>query len=539
MNNSKPKVKLNGLKPVKMLPENSELGHHSQAHHNHHTSRPSQHSHEAHVLKDFRSRTHLQVDSKKDTLKSAPHSAINPVIKNYERKLLISDPELAKESEESKKVPGLLNKIFNFSKKSEANILNNLPKLDSQDSEYSPERKNLNSIGSIFSGDSENSYGIQRVFKKSVVLMVVDILAFIVFAFLSTKFFSIFLPLAVLSMLFAGILGILFFVILADRSYLFISLGVKALSLFAIYSLIGEGFSTITFLGVLTIILFIYLAYSELEKYQISSRLFSISHVAIESIRVLTTALILILTLGLFNSAISLGSEKFLKQSFLDNQLIMDNLIIGKGKISLNYFFMEGNFVYSDEDMVVRNGAKKATIRSFLTENYKSPEVLTELETKEIQNLCLANKQTQICSQKLNDAKDKKLEEWKKETYPELNEYKLDTIMTKDIFEVVSTAYYIKQIQDFENTEGDLSDAHDGKSKASSIAKTFADFQIMPIDTVIPGMIAVTVLVVLMLFKFVLHWLIMLGLMIIWGILKVSGFVRIDVENVEAEVVSI
>lgn len=404
-------------------------------------------------------------------------------------------------------------------------------------------QSNPNSVAAMLSGNSEEYSGVGRVFRKSIIGAVFFLVSLIFLIIISINWFNFSIFLNIIGLIFFVSITNIFFIIVADRSYIWLSIFLQFLTLIFSFSLLGQGFSNITlFLSFLSSLL-TFLAYIELEKNQLSSRLFSISQITAESSRILLTVVILITVLGIFNSILSEGkngdrysSIPFIQRVFLKNKFIMDNIIIGNNKtLSLNRFVMGGK-LYKDSgsnkilyDVSTKNGiiAKQATFEVFLEFNYKSNFVLTDKEIDDIQlSSCEGDVTTSDCQQKITTEKRRKLEEFKNERYSSL-EYELDTPLTVENLSKIAIEYYSFRINDLENPQD---------KENSPIPENLL---IIPLNQIIIALISISILILLFIFKFLLGFLSFISTWIIWKILILTGLVQIDIETVEAEIVSI
>ncbi|MEI6729089.1 MAG: hypothetical protein WCK98_05600 [bacterium] len=403
---------------------------------------------------------------------------------------------------------------------------------------------NPNSIGSIFRKDRNEITGVNRVFKKSMSLLSVFLFSFLALIIISLNWFSTSIIVSLALFVFFVAISNIFYIIVADRSYVWLSLLGEFLLIIIASSFTGQGFTAITLLSGLLIILFTYLAYTELEKVQLSSRLFSISQITQESTRILMTSATIVIALGVFNGIISEGvvngknegSGPFINHVVLKSKFIMENVIIGKNKtLSINRYLMDGKLyresggdkIFYDVSTKTGTTSKQATFAIFLENNYKNPTLISEKESEDFKATnCSGDVNSPACDQLLQDEKNKRLKEWKDEAYGNIP-LTLDTKLDKNSFALVSQQFYLNRINDFENAKGG-----DNNLVPESLL-------IVPLKTLIPAMIAIGVFVILYLFRFLFAWFILFTTWIIWKILNIFGFVQIDVETVEAEIVSI
>jgi hypothetical protein len=401
-------------------------------------------------------------------------------------------------------------------------------------SQYKPEA-NPNSFSSIFNKDHQEVFGIQRVFRKSIIFLILHLLSFGLLSFVGLNVFT--LPILVSLIVAIGYVVItnIFYIIVADRSYVWLSLLGQAVLLLITHAFVGLSFGRVTLVFTILITLFTYFAYSELEKIQLSSRLFSISHITTESIRILITVIILVLSLGVFNKALSQGSENFINEAFLEKPFVLKNIVVGRYKtLSLNRYIMKGKF-YIESNAVKSDLVKPASgatfvFADFLTQNYRPSELLlTEERKDEILNSC-DKKVVKNCDSLLVQERQLNLENWRKEAYANLP-YTLDTELTPARFELVSKEFYINEIKKL--------NSDNANQAGSDITDTLSKYLIVPRSYIIPAFVALVLFILLTLVKAILQLIIFWFTFIVWKILVWVGFAKINIEKVEAEIVSI
>ncbi len=391
---------------------------------------------------------------------------------------------------------------------------------------------NLNSFSSIFNQDSAKIAGVKRVFKKSVSMMVISFVLFSVLAFLSLSLFSINPVWVILLQIFFVTFANIFYIVVADRSYIWISLGLQALIFLTAHSFIGQGFTIPTFISIVIIILLIYFGYTDVEKTQLSSRLFSINQITSDSVRMLSVAVSVILAIGTFNSILSSGNEGFLRDTIFENQFIVDHVIIGENLPGLNWLLLNGTRSFQGADDIIQAAGipeedpdSNLNLLSFIRSNYSlrnGEPIITEAE---ISNLRL---DPSVDSEE-EEAKliRERAEEFRQEVYPRLP-YNLDTILDSEKFKRVVEETYVYMVNDFD--EGN----NDNLPFLGNV-----ELPLLPRGLILPGSLAMFVFITSMLLNYILRLFINLTTSIIWFILRKFDFARIDVENVEAEVVTI
>lgn len=374
---------------------------------------------------------------------------------------------------------------------------------------------NPNSFGSIFTREHQEISGIQRVFKKSIAFLIINLILFALLCLVSLNLVSLPISFVATVAVFYIVSSCLFYIILADRSYLWLNIFGTIILLLLTHSFLGLGFTTPTIFIIVFVGILIFSAYSELEKIQLGSRLFFISHIASESIRILSTVVALVLSLGLFNSMVSAGAEQYVEKNILSSSLIVDNILIGNNpSVSLNRVFMKGSSLFGSENT-------KYTFRDFLEYNYKGGKAIL---SKEEANAIVISCQSQLdstsatCAKAIQIEEDKRILEWRDEVYPKLT-YELDTLITEVEFREIINSHYLYLIKDFSQyNNGVIS---------------------IPSRYIVPGIFALVLFGALLVAKFLLGFLAYILIWVVWRILRWVGFVKIEVEAVEAEIVSI
>jgi hypothetical protein len=287
-----------------------------------------------------------------------------------------------------------------------------------------------------------------------------------------------------------------------------------------------------TFVGLAMIVLLIYLGYTDVEKTQLSSRLFSINHITSDSVRMLSTAVSLVLALGMFNSILSAGNEDFLREEVFENEFVVDHVIVGDILPGLNWFLLDGsrNFQNVDDlaraaDLPEEDPDSNLNFLSFLVDNYSlrsGESIITDDELGDLK----FDKTADLEAEREKIIREK-AEEFRQEAYDRLP-YNLDTILTSEKYERVTEETYVYMINNFDEGNSDtlpfLNDT---------------EIPMLPRNLILPGSLAMLVFIASLLLNYVLRFLINFVTSVTWFILKKFDFARIDVENVEAEVVTI
>lgn len=373
------------------------------------------------------------------------------------------------------------------------------------------------SFSSVFNSDQSQTKGVKRVFQKSIFAMIFNLCAFGLLAFSGVSLFSIPVWLVAIFAISYVVSSHIFFIIVADRSYVWLSLVGSLILLLLVYGFIGQSFNPISLIFTFLTGLLIYLAYTELEKSQLSSRLFSVGQVTTEANRILATVTFLVLTLGLFNHLTSSGFDNFFRKEVLNNEYIFRSLILGDSDsrgFGLNRFVVNGSTKYGE-------GNTTATLANFLVDNYKdSKPVITEAEQNQIIQTCQIASIGAECGNAALEERNKRLDAWRKERYPTFN-YPLSTIIDGPKYTELTKLYYSNIIRDF--SQGDSSNS----------------FVIIPRSQILPALVCILFFIILTFLRPIFAYLTYLFTLLMWQFLKTIGVVRIDVETVEAEIVSI
>lgn len=389
---------------------------------------------------------------------------------------------------------------------------------------------NLNSFSSIFNKDSSSITGVKRVFKKSLAMMVLSFLSFAFLSFLSLHLFSIdLLWILVLQIIFITTTNI-FYIVVADRSYVIIGLGLQALAFITAHSFIGQGFSIPTFFVLFVAITLIYFSYSDVEKTQLSSRLFSINHITSDSVRMLGTTVSLVLAIGMFNSALSAGSETFLREEVFNNNFVSEYIIIGDILPGINKLFLgEVDQFKSADEMILRaslpeeDPESNLNLYTFIYYNYfirGGNSIFSDKEASDLRLDSSINFKTEV-----DRISRERAEDFRQEVYKRLP-YNLDTVLSKDKYKQVLEETYVYIATKFE-------------SGSNASLSEITNIPLIPRNYILPGSLAIIVFALSFMVNFVLRYIVHFITSLLWFVLRKFDFARIDVENVEAEVVTI
>ncbi len=408
---------------------------------------------------------------------------------------------------------------------------------------------NINSISSVFNKDNDEVNGLRRVFRKSMIFFTIHLILFFILNIISWSFgfWNIFFNLLLIT-LYVGVTNI-FYIIVADKSYVYLAILGQFILIILINSFYGLGFHLITLFFTLIIILFSYLAYAELEKFQLSSRLFSISHITSESTRILLTTAFLVIALSIFNGIKNESSSIFVERLIFSNEAIFDNFFIeNSSRLSVNKYvnIVKGTFRLNTNTSAVtyfdpttfKN--RPATFRDFLSENYRTDSILNQGQEDEVRNQCVSDTgsafESEECSQKVKEREDEILDNYRLVAFSGLSNrgvnLTLDDQLLVEDFRKIAKEHYANKIKDFENPE-ELEDNSVVPEPLLIILSIISQ------DSIIPAVFAIMTYLILFIFKFIFAWLAFLITWVIWIILKTTGFTQIEVETAESEIVSI
>lgn len=403
--------------------------------------------------------------------------------------------------------------------------------------------------------------GNDRVFRKSMIFLLLSVVSFGFLTLTGINLFfwsqnlAISFGIVFLSLVIYTICTNIFFIILADKLYLWVFLGCHFLIIAFLHSIIGS-LNFITLGMALATVILVFFGYSELEKTQLGSRLFMIGNITGESTRILLTLSTLVICLGVFNNIISKGtingkfssSENYFSQAFLENDFVINNFLIGNKNsapnsvgqnvgrnIGLNTAFMgrTPNTLFVSEGNLkkqIDGEVQNATLGDFLANNYKPGQViLSPNELEDQQNKCAREKITN-CDGEVDKLKRIKLEIWKSEGYRELN-FGLDSVLDSNKFRQVNRQFYRNLITSF------------GDSK--EVTNNSTNSQILPFipnlsaNLLVPSIFTFLLYILLSIIRPIISLLVIFLTWIIWQILRKIGFVHIEIENVQAETVNI
>jgi hypothetical protein len=406
---------------------------------------------------------------------------------------------------------------------------------------------NPNSFTTIFKKDNDKINGFQRVFRKSVLFLIMQQLSFFAISFVMitgiglnfvsgiSSAYSLTVVLGLI-VIYASITSI-FYIIVADRSYIWISLCLQSLILIAIYWILGLGlFSPITILLSFLIFILSYFAYLEVEKIQVSTRFFSIGYVTSEALKILSTVAIITICLGIFNVVTIQTPKTFISKNLINNDGIYNSVVLGNvfpfSIVNLNRLALAGDKYSINSNGIVESAGKIVDFRSFLIKNSKQSVLLTELEKAQINSACDTITEKE-CATKISTEQDNKLKTLIKaenSSYKSLS-FGLDEVLDKNTFKDVLRAFYSDKVDDLNNQSATINEI--------TYIRPFKQYIDPILPNIIQASVAVLAFVILSFFKFLMNIVTSILIWIIWKFMLVTGFAKIDVELVESEIVSI
>ena len=406
---------------------------------------------------------------------------------------------------------------------------------------------NPNSFTTIFKKDNDKINGFQRVFRKSVLFLVLQLASFLAISFVMITGLGLNFASTTASIVSMGvILGLIvvyasitsiFYIIVADRSYIWISLCAQSLLLIFIYWMLGLGiFAPITILLSFLIFILSYFAYLEVEKIQVSTRFFSIGYVTSEALKILSTVAIITICLGIFNVVTIQTPKAFISKNLISNDGIYNSVVLGNSfpfnLVSLNKVALSGDKYIINKDGLVESAGKVVDFRSFLLKNIKQSAMLSETEKRDIRATCdiITEKE---CATKLTIEQDKKLKVAIKSENSSYNtlSFGLDEVLDKNSFKEVLKAFYSDKVDDLNNQSSNINEI--------SYLKPFKQYIDPVLPNIIQAAVAILVFVILSFFKFLMNIITSILIWIVWKFMLITGFAKIDVELVESEIVSI
>jgi hypothetical protein len=402
------------------------------------------------------------------------------------------------------------------------------------------------SFTSTFSNDNQKVENNFRVFQKTLLFMALQLISYfaLIFAFLTGGVNNIFaLPFNLynvvtnnlsISSLFSSLSGIvlvgiltviyttfscLFAVIVADRIYVWVSLLVQLVSLIFCFSFLGLGFTLPTILVSILCASMFYFGYLEIEKIQVSSRLFNIQYITNESVKLFTQIAMLTATLVIFNTIIFESPKNFLVNRVLTNEYATNFLVEKKPLLKGDYT------VDKTKDEVLNKADKQPlTIVDFLTLNYDLG----------INQKCIATETESKC-----DLKAEKLQKVVKLIEANYNDNSVNSSIfkQKNIEEPLNQIEFKQLLKEFyvQKFSVDISKGLD-RQEFAFIGKLLG---VEGGSWFLPAIAALFFYILMVIIKPILHFIANIFIWIIWKTMILTGFTKVNVELVESEIISI
>lgn len=372
-----------------------------------------------------------------------------------------------------------------------------------------------NSLTSIFKRDQDEISNIKRVFRKSIMFLTLALLSFGLSSLASSSFvFQSFLALVFTGFGFIALTNI-FFIIVAHRTYVWLFL----IGQFIILSITQYPFSTnlSTLIIGFVVVLLTYLAYLDLEKVQLGSRLFSVPYIVGESTKILSSVLVFIVCLSSYNQISSKGLDKFLGESILSVPIFMD-------KVALPAY---QNVIAKGSGLEISDNSN-STVKSLICAerkivcNTKNNTVLTQEEYVKLNKQCEDTLLPQAdCAILKDKSEDTVLTAYLNQDLSGLG-LSLNSRLTSSNYQPVLSQIIQNKIKKFVDP-----------SKFSFLPASVQS------TSIIPFIVSLILFIILSIFKFILVWFGYIVTWILWKLLQITGFVRLDIEMVEAEIVGI
>ncbi len=401
-----------------------------------------------------------------------------------------------------------------------------------------------NSFTSNFSKDNQKVENNFRVFQKTLIFMALQLISYfcLIFAFLTgnvNNFFA--LPfnaynalggnasassilgslsgvviISTLTIIYAVVSSI-FAVIVADRIYVWVALLVQLVSLIFCFSFLGLGFTLPTVLVSVLCAMIFYFGYLEIEKIQVSSRLFNIQYITNESVKLFTQIAILTATLVIFNTIIFESPKNFLVNRVLTNEYA-SNFLFEKKPL------LKGDYLVENNTVINKTDKQPLTIVDFIALNYDlglAPKcITTDAQPKCDPALEKLTRATAFVETKFNDnSVENSIFKTKK----------IDEKLTPDEFKKVLKEFYVQKFS------SDLTKGFD-RPELAFVGKVLG---VEGGSWFIPAISALFFYIVMTIIKPILHIFANILIWILWKFLLLTGFSKVNVELVESEIISI
>jgi hypothetical protein len=382
---------------------------------------------------------------------------------------------------------------------------------------------------------------------KSWSIFGLQILAYLSLLIAGQKLVSLggdFLLLFFIPTAFYTVTSLLLFIVLSDKKILWLSLVLQMIIAILYSVFLGQGSSFVVIFGSLFNLFFGYVGYLDLEKHQLSSRIFTLGGIARDTNKTLTIISIITLTIILYSSIAGLGSKVFIQNYLLNSNSKVEELVVKTGINKLLNSSGLGpnpfdNYSYLDQKVIEQNDKKEKIpllFRSFLKSSYlyqKSKESLKSLEGSE----CLAKISLNPidCKYKLA-INDEILLEYRNFKYPSYS-IELASELTKNDILALNRDYIADLLANFETVE--IKPARGTENAITDVLNKIAVLVKQMQSSFLPAIISVLVFILFYIIKQIAIWINFLLLYIVWNILLYFKFVKIQTETCEAEIISL
>ena len=279
-----------------------------------------------------------------------------------------------------------------------------------------------------------------------------------------------------------------------------------------------EKFSLIPIAAAIIACIIGLVAFKEVERSQLSSRLFFINEVSKSSVRVLEAFVIFSIVSVFLTSVMTMGAGNFVSKKIIGNDQIVNNIVLNNNATLSNAFSNLGMLTFDDFVAGYQNNEDELTYGNLIS--YYTQENGYKIDTESVEST------------------RESLTEYAQERHGKLL-FGLDRELTKEVFVEAVKAETKYNIDNF----GENNNSINGDSTLDFIEQ----YSFVPNKFVVPAMLTLALLILLMVAKTavnIIGWITisLLGLSfrsILWRLLKLTKVARIDIEEVESEVVSI
>ena len=338
--------------------------------------------------------------------------------------------------------------------------------------------------------------------------------------------------------------SIILFIILSDKKILWLSLVLQTAIAILYAMFLGQGSSFVVIFGTLFNLFFGYVGYLDLEKHQVSSRIFTLGAMARDTNKTLTIISIITLTMILYSSIAGLGSKTFTQTYLLNSTSKVEEVIVKTGINKIMNSTGLGpnpfdNYIYLDEKVLELNEKRDKIpliFRSFLKSSYlyeKTKESLKSFAGAE----CLAKVSFSPidCKYKL-DINDEVLLEYRNQKFPTFA-VELASELTKSDTLLLNRDYYADLLASFEKADIKSTKALGTNNIATDILDRIVTITKQLQSAFLPAIIALIAFAIFYIIKQLAIWLNFIVLYIAWNLLVYFKFVKIQTEICEAEII--